>query len=87
MFHPDVEAQGIPAEAEDFRDAVRGADAIIIACPEYNGSMTATLKNAIEVALPTRQPSHWQNLLHHRHRTRSLRLPPNAHARLMQHRV
>ena len=48
MFHPDVEAQGIPAEAETFRDAVRGADAIIIACPEYNGSMTATLKNAIE---------------------------------------
>lgn len=48
MFHPDVEAQGIPAEAEAFRDAVRGADAVIIACPEYNGSMTATLKNAIE---------------------------------------
>ena len=48
MFHPDVEAQGIPAEAEDFRDAVRDSDAIIIACPEYNGSMTATLKNAIE---------------------------------------
>ncbi len=48
MFHPDVEAQGIPDEAEAFRDAVRGADAIIIACPEYNGSMTATLKNAIE---------------------------------------
>ena len=24
MFHPDVEAQGIPAEAEAFRDAVRG---------------------------------------------------------------
>ncbi len=48
MFHPDIEAQGIPADAEAFRDAVRGADAIIIACPEYNGSMTATLKNAIE---------------------------------------
>lgn len=48
MFHPDVEAQGIPAEAEAFRDSVREADAIIIACPEYNGSMTATLKNAIE---------------------------------------
>ena len=48
MFHPDVEAQGIPADAEAFRDAVQGADAIIIACPEYNGSMTATLKNAIE---------------------------------------
>ncbi len=48
MFHPDVEAQGIPHEAETFRDAVRNTDAVIIACPEYNGSMTATLKNAIE---------------------------------------
>ena len=48
MFHPDVEAQGIPAEAEAFRGAVRDAEAIVIACPEYNGSMTATLKNAFE---------------------------------------
>lgn len=48
MFHPDVEAQGIPHEAEALRNAVLEADAIIIACPEYNGSMTATLKNAIE---------------------------------------
>lgn len=48
MFHPDVEAQGIPDEAETLRDAVREADAVIIACPEYNGSMTATLKNALE---------------------------------------
>ena len=48
MFHPDVEAQGIPDDAEAFRDAARQADAIVIACPEYNGSMTATLKNAIE---------------------------------------
>ena len=48
MFHPDVEAQGIPADAEAFRDVVREAGAVIVACPEYNGSMTATLKNAIE---------------------------------------
>ena len=48
MFHPDVEAQGIPADAERLRDAFRGADAVIIACPEYNGSMTGALKNAIE---------------------------------------
>ena len=49
MYHPDVEAQeGIAADAEALRDVVRGADAVIIACPEYNGSMTASLKNAIE---------------------------------------
>ena len=48
LFHPDVEALGIPDEAETLRDAVREADAVIIACPEYNGSMTAALKNALE---------------------------------------
>ncbi len=48
MFHPDVEALGIPAEAEILRDAVREAHAVIVACPEYNGSMTAALKNALE---------------------------------------
>lgn len=48
MFHPEVEALGIPDEAEAMREAVREADAVIIACPEYNGSMTAALKNAFE---------------------------------------
>ena len=48
MYHPDVEAREIPADAERLRDAVRGADAVIIACPEYNSSMTSALKNAIE---------------------------------------
>ena len=48
MFHPDVEARGIPPEAESMRNAVRDADAVVVACPEYNGSMTAALKNAFE---------------------------------------
>ncbi len=49
MFHPDVEAsKGIPAEAENLRTAVRDADAVIVACPEYNGSMSGALKNALE---------------------------------------
>ena len=48
MYHPDVEAREIPADAERLRDAVRGADAVIIACPEYNSPMTSALKNAIE---------------------------------------
>ena len=48
MFHPDVEALGIPPEAESMRNAVRDADAVVVACPEYNGSMTAALKNAFE---------------------------------------
>ena len=48
MYHPDVEAREIPPGAERLRDTVRVADAVVIACPEYNSSMTSALKNAIE---------------------------------------
>ena len=48
LYHPDVEALEIPPGAERLREAVRGADAVVIACPEYNSSMSSALKNAIE---------------------------------------
>ena len=51
MYHPDREAaDGIPPEAEAMRQAILEADAIVVACPEYNSSMTAALKNAFEWA-------------------------------------
>lgn len=51
MYHPDTEsAEGIPPEAERMRQAIRDADAVVVACPEYNSSMTSTLKNAFEWA-------------------------------------
>ncbi len=51
MYRPDEEsAHGIPQEAEAMRAAIRAADAIVVACPEYNGSMTAAIKNALEWA-------------------------------------
>ena len=47
LFNPDAEER--PSHKVDaLRRAVRGAEAVIIACPEQNGSMTAALKNAIE---------------------------------------
>ena len=36
------------AEVARFRDAVDGADGILLATPEYNGSMPGCLKNAID---------------------------------------
>ena len=49
MYHPDAEAaRGIPPGAEEMRQAVREADAVTVACPEYNSSMTGALKNALE---------------------------------------
>ena len=51
MYHPDDEAErGIPSGAEELRRAIREADAVTVACPEYNSSMTGALKNALEWA-------------------------------------
>lgn len=49
LYDGDVETTtGIPASAEDLRARVRAADAVLIASPEYNGSFSGALKNAID---------------------------------------
>lgn len=50
FFNQDVEEQGDPAPVAAWKDAVRAADGLLIACPEYNGGLTAVLKNAIDWA-------------------------------------
>lgn len=50
MFNPDVEALGTPERAAALHDAIVNADAVVIASPEYNGSMSAAIKNALEWA-------------------------------------
>src|SRR5206468_8202087 len=39
-----------PATVEALRDAVRAADAVLIATPEYNSSVPGALKNALDWA-------------------------------------
>ena len=47
LYDGDLEeSEGIPAEVERLGALVRGADAVIVACPEYNGGITGVLKNA-----------------------------------------
>lgn len=50
LFDADIEAEGFPPAVQDFRDRIRAADAILIATPEYNYSISGVLKNAIDWA-------------------------------------
>jgi len=57
LFDQDLRAGGDPAEVERLREQVRGADAVLIACPEYNASVPGVLKNVIDwLSLPPNQP-------------------------------
>ncbi|MEL7482910.1 MAG: NAD(P)H-dependent oxidoreductase [Planctomycetota bacterium] len=46
----DEDASGVPAEARAFREQLMNHDGFVIGCPEYNSSITAALKNAIDWA-------------------------------------
>ena len=49
FYDQDLEAErGIPERAQDFRQRLKAADALIVASPEYNGSMPGALKNLID---------------------------------------
>lgn len=49
MINPDLEREGrYPEPVEKFRAQVLAADALLIATPEYNASIPAPLKNAID---------------------------------------
>jgi chromate reductase, NAD(P)H dehydrogenase (quinone) len=50
MYNDDVRLAGYPDEVARFRDAIRDADAVLIATPEYNRSVPGVLKNAIDWA-------------------------------------
>lgn len=50
LYNGDVEASGDPSPVAAFKDAIRKADAILIACPEYNHGVPGVLKNAIDWA-------------------------------------
>jgi len=47
-YDEDVELAGTPTVVEELRRAVREADAVLIATPEYNRSIPGQLKNALD---------------------------------------
>ena len=50
LYDGDVEAAGDPEPVVALKDAIRAADALLIATPEYNRGVPGGLKNAIDWA-------------------------------------
>ena len=50
FYDGDVEAAGDPDSVVAFKEAIREADALLIATPEYNRGVPGVLKNAIDWA-------------------------------------
>lgn len=49
LYDGDLEeAEGIPASVQRLADQIKGAQAVIIATPEYNKSISGVLKNALD---------------------------------------
>ena len=55
FYNGDVEAQGDPASVKSLKSAIRGADAVLFATPEYNWGTSGALKNAIDWASRDRE--------------------------------
>jgi chromate reductase len=49
-YDADLEAEGVPEPVEALRQAMREADAVLVATPEYNHSIPGVLKNALDWA-------------------------------------
>ena len=56
-YNQDVEDAGEPASVIAFKHAMAGADALLVATPEYNHGMPGVLKNAIDWASRPRSTS------------------------------
>jgi chromate reductase len=49
-YDADLEVEGTPEPVEALREAMRAADAVLVATPEYNHSIPGVLKNALDWA-------------------------------------
>jgi chromate reductase len=58
LYDFDVEQRGDPEPVVRFKEAIRGADALLIATPEYQHGVPGVLKNALDWASrpPDRSP-------------------------------
>jgi chromate reductase, NAD(P)H dehydrogenase (quinone) len=57
-YDRDVEVKGMPKNVKKFRDLMVQSDAVIISTPEYNASVPAVLKNALDWASRSEDGKH-----------------------------
>lgn len=50
FYNEDIDGENPPAAAVAFRAAIEAADAVLLVTPEYNGTIPAVLKNALDWA-------------------------------------
>src|SRR3954470_8553134 len=61
LFNQDLEAAATPAQWTAFRGRVKAADAVLFVTPEYNRSVPAVLKNALDVGSRPYGSSVWDS--------------------------
>src|SRR6266704_6693919 len=59
FFNQDLETDSTPAQWTTFRQRIKSADAVLFVTPEYNRSVPAVLKNAIDVGSRPYGQSAW----------------------------
>ena len=60
FYNQDIETDAPPPAWTRFRAAIKGADAVLFVTPEYNRSVPAVLKNAIDVGSRPYGANAWQ---------------------------
>lgn len=62
LYNEDLEIAGGPAPWQRFRTEIRAADAVLFITPEYNRSVPAALKNALDVGSRPYGESVWNDI-------------------------
>ncbi len=61
LYNQDIADIAFPEPVKHFKERIRAADALLIATPEYNYSVTGVLKNAIDWASRPPQENAWND--------------------------
>ena len=78
LFNQDLETDSTPAQWTAFRQRVKAADAVLFVTPEYNRSVPAVLKNALDVGSRPYGASVWDVSLVRSSAVRRARSGPSA---------